>query len=204
MLVYWTDHFSKSPDFLTTGKVCWLHNTSENQHTLPLPRFGYGRILGEEMCINDPALGIRSQDFNPITCNLLRTTDQVSDKAETGVSSFKFTGTGLAFVPWFYFVLLSSVINKGGAQTLHKTLVKHLSDCACLLLQAYFVKVSQELPLSPSKDKIILALTIITRLSHKLVERQCGRNSWKAICKKLHLRFLVDMLILCCCLLTQG
>lgn len=87
------------------------------------------RVLDEEVCINDPALRIWSQDFNPVTCNLLSATDQVSDKAGTGVCSFKFSaeviGTGLAFVPCF-FVLLNSVffvINKGGAQTLHKSLV---------------------------------------------------------------------------------
>ena len=121
-----------------------MHNASDNQDTLPLP-FGYRRVLGEEVCINDPALGIWSQDFNPVTCNLLSTADQMSDKAGTGVSSFKFSaevvGTGLAFVPWFYFVLLYSVfcvINKRGAQTLHKTLFKHLSFCACLLFQAFF------------------------------------------------------------------
>lgn len=61
------------------------------------------------MCINDPALGTWSQDFNPVTCHLLRTPDQVSDQAGTGVSIVKFNAevieAGLEFGPWFYVIL---------------------------------------------------------------------------------------------------
>jgi len=88
--VYWVDHFSISPELLAiisgSRKVCCLHNSSANLDTLPSPRFEYRRVLGEEVCVNDPALGIWSQDFNPVTCNLLTTTDQIKVEQEFIVS----------------------------------------------------------------------------------------------------------------------
>lgn len=127
---YLSDYFSKTPEFLKSiscsRKVSWLDNASENWETLPI--FWYRRVLGDSVCINDPALGTWSRDFNPVTCNLLRTPDQVSDKAGIRVSTFKFSaeviGTGLEFGPWFY-VVLNPVLFKihWGAQNPLKTLV---------------------------------------------------------------------------------
>lgn len=131
------------------------------------------------MCVNDPALGTWSQDFNPVTCNLLRTPDQVSGQAGTGVLTVEFsaevTGTGLEFGPWFYVVLNPVFFKKNTLRRSTKSSqnigVITLSDSAHLIFEVYFVKGFHN-----SSHCHLLALIIATGLAHKQESQQDGKS----------------------------